>query len=317
MKKRKWILPLGIVGTVVILCTLAVFAFGALISAKGYSISTGRLYFAEQGTYLIDSEDMAMRVSDCSEDESLFEGYKSGDRVILLHDEVLLTYPSMTGGYRIFRLSRGDSSYKPADEVLGVVTDEQNDNGDSALSDSTGESDGIGGEDSDIGNEAPVSSILADNSSSQGEDVSSSVSDNGDRVSLSQQIIVNTYVLSTKHPNDLSNFTVVRTLNDKANTLIENLLREPNFEPKSENEWVKFVPSRPNEYALAIEFMDGNCLIIAIHFSSESGTYYIATAESNGKFDKNADYSSLEYQRGIASEELGEYLGNLTFNYSE
>lgn len=131
MEKRKWILPLGIVGGVVILCTVAVFVFGALISAKGYSISTGRLYFAEQGTYLIDDEDMAMRVSDCSEDETLFDGYKSGDRVILLHDEVLLTYPSMTGGYKIFRLSKGDGSYKPADEVLGVVTVDENDNGSS------------------------------------------------------------------------------------------------------------------------------------------------------------------------------------------
>ena len=134
---------------------------------------------------------------------------------------------------------------------------------------------------------------------------------------LSEETIKNAYVLSTKHPNDLSNFTIVRTLNDKANGTIENFLMEPNFETKSENEWVKFRPSHPNEYALAIEFMDDTCLIIAIHFSSESDTFYIATAKSNSKFNEKADYSSLEYQRGIASEELGKYLGNLTFNYSE
>lgn len=167
-----------------------------------------------------------------------------------------------------------------------------------------------------IGPEDSVSSSPSDSSTNQTEDISSKVQSQSSTV-LSEEIITNAYVLSTKHPNNLSKFTVVRTLNDKANTIIENLLREPNFASKSENEWVKFRPSRPNEYALAIEFMDDTCLIIAIHFSSESDTFYIATAKSNSKFDEKADYSSLDFQRGIASKDLGKYLGNLTFNYSE
>jgi len=168
----------------------------------------------------------------------------------------------------------------------------------------------------DIGPEDSVSSAPTDSSSSQADDVVSTVKDKFIYV-LSEKMIKNTYVLSTKHPNDLSNFTVVRTLNDKANGLIENLLAAPNFASKSENEWVKFMPSRPNEYALAIEFTDDTCLIIAIHFTKDSDTYYIAEAESNTKFDEKADYSSLDFQRGIASEDLGKYLGDLTFNYSE
>lgn len=164
--------------------------------------------------------------------------------------------------------------------------------------------------------EDSVSSAPTDSSSSQADDVVSTVNDKFIYV-LSEKMIKNTYVLSTKHPNDLSNFSIVRTLNDKANDIIENLFAAPNFASKSENEWVKFRPSRPNEYALAIEFTDDTCLIIAIHFTKDSDTYYIAEAESNGKFNEKADYSSLEYQRGIASEELGKYLGNLTFNYSE
>lgn len=168
----------------------------------------------------------------------------------------------------------------------------------------------------DVGPKESVSSTPAESSSSQADDVVSTVKDKFIYV-LSEKTIKNTYVLSTEHPKDLSNFTVIRTLNDKANGIIENLLAAPNFASKSENEWVKFRPSRPNEYALAIEFTDDTCLIIAIHFTKDSDTYYIAEAESNSKFDEKADYSSLEYQRGIASEELGKYLGNLTFNYSE
>lgn len=122
MKKRKWILPVSIVGGVIVLCIVAIFAFGAILSAQGYGISTGRLYFADNGTYLIDSDDMAMRVSDCSDDAELFKGYQNGDKVILFHDGVNETYPAQTGGYYIIRTSKGDGTYKPADEVLGIVS---------------------------------------------------------------------------------------------------------------------------------------------------------------------------------------------------
>lgn len=122
MKKRKWILPVSIVGGVIVLCIVAIFAFGAILSAQGYGISTGRLYFADNGTYLIDSDDMAMRVSDCSDDAELFKGYQNGDKVILFHDGVNETYPAHTGGYYIIRTSKGDGTYKPADEVLGIVS---------------------------------------------------------------------------------------------------------------------------------------------------------------------------------------------------
>lgn len=120
MKKRKWIIPVSIVGGVLLLCVVAVFIFGMVISANGYGLSIGRLYFGENGTYLIDGDDSAMNVSDRSDDEKLFDGYQSGDKVILLHSGVEESYPARTGGYRIFRISNGDGTYKPADEVLGI-----------------------------------------------------------------------------------------------------------------------------------------------------------------------------------------------------
>ena len=120
MKKRKWILPLCIVVGVIVFCVVAVFAFGAILSAQGFGISTGRLYFADNGTYLIDSDDMAMRVSDCTNDADLFKGYQNGDKVILFHNGVEESYPAQTGGYYIIHTSKGDGTYKPADEVLGI-----------------------------------------------------------------------------------------------------------------------------------------------------------------------------------------------------
>ena len=119
MKKSKWILPVSIVGGVLVLCVAAVLIFGIVFSANGYGLSTGRLYFGENGTYLID-DDNAMLVSDRSAGSNLFEGCQSGDKVVLLHGGVEESYPSRTGGYRIFRLSKGDETYKPADEVLAI-----------------------------------------------------------------------------------------------------------------------------------------------------------------------------------------------------
>ena len=120
MKKKKWILSVGIVCGIIVICAAAVFAFGAILSTQGYSITTGRLYFADNGTYLIDSNDMAMRISDCSEDKELFKGYQNGDRVVLFHNGVEESYPAQTGGHFAFRISKGDGTYKPADEVLGI-----------------------------------------------------------------------------------------------------------------------------------------------------------------------------------------------------
>ena len=122
MKRKKWILPVCIMCSFVVLCLAAVFVIAYVMSVQGYGISTGRLYFDDNYTFLIDENDMAMIVSDCSKDKKMYEGYQSGDKVLIIHDGVETSYPSRTGGYHIFRLSKGDGSYKPTDEVLGIST---------------------------------------------------------------------------------------------------------------------------------------------------------------------------------------------------
>jgi hypothetical protein len=76
----------------------------------------------KSGNYLIDSKDMAMRVSDCSADAELFNGYQNGDKVLIIHDIIQLTYPSQTNGYYILRLAKGEGIYQPKDSVLGKET---------------------------------------------------------------------------------------------------------------------------------------------------------------------------------------------------
>lgn len=122
MKNKKWILPVSIVvGVILVLLSITLIAFGGIVSAKGYSVSRGRLYFADNGTYLING-DASMLVNDCSDDARLFEGYQNGDRVILLHGAVDDSFPAITDGYRVFRTLKGDGTYKPEDEMIGVET---------------------------------------------------------------------------------------------------------------------------------------------------------------------------------------------------
>jgi hypothetical protein len=84
---------------------------------------------------------------------------------------------------------------------------------------------------------------------------------------LSKKTIKNTYILSTKYPNDLNNHCVVRTLSEQENALLTNLFNAPNVTFREERDgWVKYKPSRPNEYAIAIDFTDDTCMILAIHF---------------------------------------------------
>ena len=120
MKKKRWILPVAIIGGILVTVLSAVLLFGGLSSNKGYGISTGRLYFADFGTYLIDDNDSAMHIADRTKKKDLFEGYENGDRVIVLHGPVAESYPAETVGFAVFRIGKGEDGYKPSDETLGI-----------------------------------------------------------------------------------------------------------------------------------------------------------------------------------------------------
>ncbi len=122
MKKKKWLCTVSTVFIVFVLCVVALLVTAGIMSARGYGITAGRLYFADSVCFLIDSDDDAMIVSDQSMHKNLFDGYISGDKVVLIHDGIAESYPARTGGYHVLRISKGDGTYKPEDEVIGVVT---------------------------------------------------------------------------------------------------------------------------------------------------------------------------------------------------
>lgn len=126
---------------------------------------------------------------------------------------------------------------------------------------------------------------------------------------LTDKTVKTAHILSTKLKlgYDLNHFSIVRTLSKDEATKLNDLLHTSQVELREANNWVKFIPNRPNNYAVAVEFTDDTCMIIAIHFS-ENSVNWIATATTNEAFDEEGDYKDLPYQRGIAWGELGDTL---------
>ena len=118
MKKKKWFKAIGIVVGTLLFCGVVIVSLGAILSLKGYGISTGRFYTNNFGIYLVD-EGEAMLMSDKSKNQNVFENLSVGDFVLVMHSGVNETYPAQTGVYRIFRLQKGDASDLPEDLNVG------------------------------------------------------------------------------------------------------------------------------------------------------------------------------------------------------
>lgn len=119
--KRKWILPVCVVAGVLLVCVAAFFIAAGVISEKGFSLTEGRLYLEDDQAWLIEESGGAISLSDRSKGKALFRDSVSGDRVLVLHDWLLETYPAQTGAYKIWCLEQGNGDYRPDDAVLGRV----------------------------------------------------------------------------------------------------------------------------------------------------------------------------------------------------
>lgn len=119
--KRKWILPVCIAAGVLLVCAAVFFIAAGVISEKGFSFTEGRLYLEDDRAWLIEESGGAVSLSDRTKDKDLFRDCVSGDRVLVLHDWMLETYPAQTGAYGIWCLEKGNGDYRPEDAVLGRV----------------------------------------------------------------------------------------------------------------------------------------------------------------------------------------------------
>lgn len=95
---------------------------------------------------------------------------------------------------------------------------------------------------------------------------------------------------------------------DEACRKLSGYLSGEHLISKTEENWAKFNPSRPNERIMAVDFDDNTTMIFHIYFGNESSGYYLSAATAKGEFDLAADYSTLKYDRFVASSQLGQFI---------
>lgn len=116
--KKKLLITAGIVLTFVLVLALVVLAALGYMTGKGYGITVGRFLTTNGGSMLIDGSGPIV-MSDRSEGKDLFEGLKTGDKILVIHDGICESYPAQTGAYRCIRLEEGSIS----DFDSGVLND--------------------------------------------------------------------------------------------------------------------------------------------------------------------------------------------------
>lgn len=112
MSKKKWLKPVIIVFSVIVLLIVVFITTMGILSAKGYSLSIGRCLVAN-GDYLLVVGDTPIYMSG---DDKYFEELQTGDKLIVLHDGVDESYPAYTGVKYLLKYGSGDT--EGLDEIL-------------------------------------------------------------------------------------------------------------------------------------------------------------------------------------------------------
>lgn len=128
---------------------------------------------------------------------------------------------------------------------------------------------------------------------------------------LTDRVVKQLYVLKRDDPIT-DKFLISKTLEGNDAKRMGKFLNTAHLEAKTANNWVKFNPARPNNYAIAIRLDNNATIMINIHFSPDDSTrYYVAIGKTEQGFNIENEYAGLNYERYIASDEFGEFLINL------
>lgn len=120
-KKRKWVLPVVIVGSVIALLFIACLIILGIMAKKELGFSTGRYLAGRDGVSMVVMDDAPDGITDPEERErymspvvmsnrterELFKKLKTGDKILFVHGGIKESYPAGTGVYAVFKLKKG------------------------------------------------------------------------------------------------------------------------------------------------------------------------------------------------------------------
>lgn len=117
MKKRSKVILIVTVVLIILLCIAVPIVF---LVYNDYGVTIGRLLVSDAGNMVIDGKTVII-MSDQSDDKDIFDGLRTGDKILVVHDGVEESLPARTGAYHIFRLAKGDESDIPEDAISSFV----------------------------------------------------------------------------------------------------------------------------------------------------------------------------------------------------
>ncbi|MGI6264429.1 MAG: hypothetical protein ACOYJY_03065, partial [Acutalibacteraceae bacterium] len=117
MSKRKWILPVSIVGGVILLLVIALAVGWAVMSARGFALSTGRAMVTADGKVLLVD---GSTVVELTARPDVLPVLSTGDRIAVVHDGVEESYPARTAAYWCVKLGGGSEADLPADVLASL-----------------------------------------------------------------------------------------------------------------------------------------------------------------------------------------------------
>jgi len=116
MKNKKWLIPVGIVGVIIIILFISI---NVMIS-KGMGISTGLYLETKNNTAMFIRDESPIQMSNRT-DKELFDGLDIGDKVLVIHTGIEETYPAKTGVYAVFKIGEGTTADIPQKVVNQLV----------------------------------------------------------------------------------------------------------------------------------------------------------------------------------------------------
>ena len=109
--KKKTVIAVVLVAALIAIVGVLTIGFPRAVQ---YGFLEGRVLVADNGAYLIILDDHSpIKMSDQTRKGGAFEGLQTGDKIRILHDGVLLSYPGQTGVYHLRLLERGHAEDIP------------------------------------------------------------------------------------------------------------------------------------------------------------------------------------------------------------
>lgn len=135
VKKRKWVLPVAIVGSVLAVLIIACLILLGIMAKKELGFSTGRYLAGRDGVSLVVTDDAPDGITDPEERErymspivmsnrterELFKKLKTGDKILFVHGGIKESYPAGTGVYAVFKLEDGSIENIPKKPISDLM----------------------------------------------------------------------------------------------------------------------------------------------------------------------------------------------------